>query len=316
MNKPIPPAVRAPNGFKFIGSKDIDGNAPATPHEVWNWHYSIVGAPQNPNDIALAAEISRAAGTVREIYDLGRNQDAKANAQERKLSTEIMRRLTGLFSSVIVQGQKVEDDWVREEVLNIRRDFVRQVVEPRHRRNLMAPVQRALMWMVAALFLAAVSFYVLRGFDAATLQTINSVLGNQNLQPGQLLGTLLIVIAGTIMGRLVFFATSFSDQLKSIEDYVAMQRYTGEAANLSLVFDAITGAAAFLLFQSSFLVITIGSGVEEQVDGSTVVADTALSTENIDENWLIALGFGVLVGLSRAAFLGRVRDLSKSQFSE
>ncbi|MEX0284654.1 MAG: hypothetical protein AB3N23_08585 [Paracoccaceae bacterium] len=281
--------------FLLIPSRDADGKEWAHGTDfskIWDWGYAIAGAPPDPRQYDLAMKVSDAADTIREF---GRPNGGLYQNKEGEAAQEIMTDLAHIFSAVLVQKQQADFERSGLQVDKQRRDFFRRVVTPRHRRNLRAPVIATILLMLLAL-------------------TIGLLIPPKIAPPVVLPATLVqfsalaFIIAGTLMGRLLYFAMSFGERIDNVEQYFEYESISGEAAALSLLFDIIVGAAAFVMFQTGLVIISIGAESDTGFNG--------ISTLQIDENGLVAFAFGIFIGLSRTAFLSRLRDLSKSKIGQ
>lgn len=342
--KPVPPPEAVPGRFNLRPLRDADGkdwNAASGMKfdKIWDWGYWIDGGPPDPKQYELAIKISEAADTIREF---GRPSSAQHKGQEGAAAQEIMTDLAHLFSAVLVQNQQADFDRSSAQVEKHKSDFFRRVVTPRHRRNLRGPVTMTIIAMLAALLIGFLAPSYGQKADTP-LQSVGqteatqSVVAETGVDAGEetrdtpleadpppetkaqatdatdgpgwavLLSALCFVVAGTLMGRLLYFAMSHSEKIKNTDEYFEYESISGEAAIISLVFDVIVGIAAFVIFQTGLIIISIGAESGSGFQG--------ISTLQIDESGLVAYGFGMLVGLSRTAFLGRLKAMSKDKFA-
>ncbi len=255
---------------------------------VWDWDFYVKAKPDRAH-FDLAIRISNLADAMRAF-----GLPDKTRAKERTAAISIMYQLVELFCAVLAEKSEIGLDRAGQLVDKYEADFLRRVVSPQHRRNLSAPIAWALLTLAVALVIGF--FWDLgesapaEGFDAG-------------------LRAMSFVVAGTVMGRILFFAISFTGRITSMAEFYKYESMIGEAAPMSALFDVIVGVAAFAVFKTGLLVIAIGP---EGADGA---GSSAISTLQITSDWMIAFVMGMLVGLSRASFLGRLASISKEKIS-
>lgn len=245
-------------------------------------YYVKPGATPTDDHYALAETMSDLSEEIRAFQD---HPDAQALRED----------LRDLFSAVLVQ-RDLPPKRFAARVAAIERRFFTGVVTPLHRRNLNGPAFISIIVFIALLALAQVP----KDWLTATLTgAIGTDFG---------LGALrfyAFTVAGTLLGRLLYFAISWGNVVTSLETY-ALARAQAGSVWLSLFFDLVVGIAACAIFSSGLIVIEVGTG-SDNVGG--------FSTNNIDSAPLTAFVTGLLVGLAKTEFLARLGALARERVS-
>ena len=69
--------------------------------------------------------------------------------------------------------------------------------------------------------------------------------------------------------------------------------------------------AKSLLVLAGFAAVSIALA-STTLSGSASAADQGLSTKMIDQDWRIAIGFGILIGTARSQFVDRIKNLANN----
>ncbi|WP_425039087.1 hypothetical protein [Primorskyibacter sp. S187A] len=224
----------------------------------------------------LVAEIT---GLLNQMYEF-RDQDG---------TKRLMERLADTFAATLDDGYDGDLEPHIQQVEKTRHEFFRRCVKPAHRRRLNWPI-----FMTVAVL---VGFMFLGGTAGSTLS--KSIIG--------FLGTpeettpFFFMIAGVLVGRLIYFGMAHGEKITSLEMYFALERELSSPI-VTLLFDIITGFVACLLFVTGIIVISLGGGENS--------GDAAISTLHVIDNPMLAIAFGVLVGVAKAQFLKKMVGLA------
>jgi hypothetical protein len=243
-------------------------------------YYKKDGANPTDDHYALAEAMS---DLSEEIRAFRHHPDAQALRED----------LRDLFSAVLVQRDHPPKRFAAR-VAVIERRFFANVVTPMHRQNLNGPVVISIAVFIGLMALAQVP----KDWLTATL---TGVIGTDFG-----LGALrfyAFTVAGTLLGRLLYFAISWGNVVTSLETY-ALARAQAGSVWLSLFFDLIVGVAACAIFSSGLIVIEVGTGSDNA---------GGFSTNNIDSAPLTAFVTGLLVGLAKTEFLARLGALARER---
>jgi uncharacterized membrane protein len=264
------------------GPNDGPYTITGTEAEPFDWRYRLrPGKTPSREQHALAEAASGLADKLRRF---------RGEAEARDLAL----RLRHMVEAVLVQrGDSDEAERYLETVAEMETEFFRGVVTPKHRENLNGPV------LISVLAFLVILFATRLGAPA-----LEAVMGSLLPQPVALAGIepFGYVVAGTLLGRLLYFSISWGEAVTSLEDY-ALARAQARAVWLSLMFDVIVGIAACAAFVSGLIVIAIGVG---QGGGG-------ISTAEIATNGLVAFVFGMIVGLAKTDFLNRLKTVAKER---
>lgn len=252
----------------------------------WDWTYFVRdGATPTPVEHDLAERIAALSDRIEPF----RTCDG---------ATALLDDLKRLFGAVLVQGGVAPDRYLPMVDAHEKR-FLTTIVTPAHRANLRKPVLVSVLALVLILLVAEVPATSLQAWMGNTLAFPLDV---SNLRP------FALVIAGTLLGRLLYYATSWGETVVDLTTYDLAQAQSRSVA-VSLLFDVIVGTAACAVFLSGLIVITIAEGT-----GGTA-GTGGFGTGQIATNGMVAFVVGILVGLAKTEFLARLRKvaLSKAQ---
>lgn len=115
---------------------------------------------------------------------------------------------------------------------------------------------------------------------------------------------------GLLSGRFLDLFIRKSEFTSSMPQYRASKAEL-QIPLMGVAVDAVIAFVSVIIFMAQFMVITIGGGVITTESGETV-AQPILSTANIANDWKVAIGFGILIGLSRSVFLVLLKRFSAS----
>jgi hypothetical protein len=244
----------------------------------WDWTYHVrEGATPTPVEHDLAERIAALSDKIEPFRDC---PGAMA----------LLDDLKRLFGAVLVQGGIAPDRYLPMVDAHETR-FLTTIVTPAHRANLRKPVLVSVLALVLILLVAEVPAVSLQAWMGNTL---SFPLDVSNLRP------FALVIAGTLLGRLLYYATSWGETVVDVATYDLAQAQSRSVA-VSLLFDVIVGTAACAVFLSGLIVITIAEGT-----GGT----GGFGTGQIATNGMVAFVVGILVGLAKTEFLARLRKVA------
>ena len=303
---------------------------------VWEWSYFINSKkPPSVQEHELAHKISRLAGSLHEAGFVADStaSDFPKNAKPSDLAAlDIMEQLVGVFRAAL-QGNRGGDDLTIYTTMvdDLEKDFFRRVITARMRSRLIEPVRLTVLAFLAALLLGFLTPMIEARFtpappevvqteaaSTATASTVPATAPDKAAEaaeqdsapapktPWDLFQALCFVTAGTLMGRLLFFALTHNGRVENYDQHYALKAQLN-APEITLLFDFAIGATAFAVFQTGFIVIAIGGEADNLTAG--------ISTLQIADKGLVAFVFGILVGISRIAFLGRVKAISEEKLS-
>ncbi len=251
----------------------------------WEWHY--YHKPRNnltEKQTELAFAISSAAKKLREF-------------EKTETSISIMHELKMTFSAVLVQAFSEDVGPHLKEVKKVEADIFRRVATPVLKKMMIGP----LLWTGGSIAALAVLYAVL-------------YLGLIDLPTGfslpQSMDTFIFVMIGCLVGRILYFSMSFFERIADMSDFV---KRSGDADHpiMMLIFDLVVGFVACLLFVTGIVIIAFGG--EQSNSGGAV--DAAVSSLMIREFPLLALAFGLIVGVVKTEFLKKLKDVASSGLS-
>jgi hypothetical protein len=272
-NTPPPNTPQDPTGPLGIQDKDTEG---------WKWtYYFKKNATLNEQQYEIVALISKLAAILRQL-------------PKTAASIDIMERLKDIFSATLVQSFSGDLKRAKEEIESAEREIFTRIATPEHRKVLVKPVTQTAVTVVAAAVLYAVSVYIPNLFAQSPPQLATA-------------GTILLVVIGCLLGRILYYGMSYSEKITSIDAYLEKE---GEVSHvgMAIFFDIVVGIAACLLFITGLVVIAFG-GDQDAATGSVRAAITSLM---IKDNPLLALAFGLLVGIAKTEFLARLTRIGKN----
>lgn len=251
----------------------------------WDWRYYYKSTtPLTEKQSELVLKVGSLSSKLRE---LGRND----------ISADIMTRLKDLVVASLVQSFGGEVQPIIDEVNGLEIEFFRRVVKRQHQLRVIQP---AFLTVVAILLLVAA--YFVFGYKAVA-DAISAQLDANTLQ------TFLLVIVGCLVWRLIYYGMTYTEAINSIEQYFSLEREVSSPI-VAIMFDVVAGFVACIFFITGMIVVAFGG--EEGADG---VVNVAVSTLQMAEKPLLAIGFGVLVGIVKNDFLRKVQGIARDGFS-
>lgn len=331
--------AQKPGPFVMIPEATVLGQSFTPQHsddKLWEWNYSVrPDAVPTPKEFELAHKIARLAASIEEAGVQARH-DGKEFIEDLRpgdrAAMDIMGQLCGVFSAALVVPRGGDDLTIYTTMVDdLEKDFFRRVITARMRSKLIEPVRLTVLAFLAALLLGFLTPMIEARFtpaptevaqtDAASTAPASTVpatapdkaeeAAGQDSTPApktpwDLFQALCFVTAGTLMGRLLFFALTHNGRVENYDQHYALKAQLN-APEITLLFDFAIGASAFAVFQTGFIVIAIGGEADNLAAG--------ISTLQIADKGLVAFVFGILVGISRIAFLGRVKAISEEKLS-
>jgi hypothetical protein len=242
----------------------------------WAWDFYVKpGKTPTDEQFQLAVQLSELAGWIK---DTGRDN----------VSQSLMDNVTGLFSAALVNKvdgnlthYKGQADSISKELFN---GYLTNTIQ----RRLTNPI--LFISVVATLLIIMSLFY--KKWAAAYPEVLPAATQS-----------IFLMISGTLFGRIFYFGATYLETIKSMEQFRNIVTQTSRIY-IMLIFDIVVSSIAFVLFSSGFLVVTIGA--TEGKPGS------GISSLLIPENGMIAVGFGILVGIARTEFIKKIREVAKS----
>lgn len=240
----------------------------------WEWYLYIKdGATPTATELELANRVGTLGDTMREF-------------SRTSVAEDLMGDLHRLASATLVQAVNVDLKKYVDDVGDLEKDFFRRVVTRAHKERMIRPTVVTFIAFSIAIVLA----FVVPALDARW--------GDIDLSWGD---TISFVVAGTLFGRLLYFAAAFGEPITSITQYQAVAGASGTIV-LSVFFDVVIGVAACLAFISGLLIVAVGATEADPTSG--------ISSLTIDSNALNALVFGMIVGFAKTEFLKKFKDVS------
>lgn len=281
MENGFPPMNVAPNGDETLVPPATQGPLKLVKKSDFEWAYEVrPGATLSDDQSRLVAEIT---GLLNQMYEFRKQEN----------TPRLMQRLADIFGATLDDHYEGDLTPYFEQVDKTRNEFFRRSVKPEHRRKLNWPIGITLLVLVGFIFLGGTA-------SSALSQSIIGFLG----APEQTV-PFFFMIAGVLVGRLIYFGMAHGEKITSLEQFFALERELSSPF-VTLLFDVVTGFVACLLFVTGILVIAIGGG-----EGT----DAAFSTLHVKDNAMLALAFGVLVGVAKAQFLKKMVDLARERMA-
>ncbi|TWF54738.1 hypothetical protein [Neorhizobium alkalisoli] len=256
-------------------------------NEGWDWNYYFKqGATLNEQQYEIVAMIIRLASILRQL-------------PKTAVSSEIMQRIKGIFSATLVQSFSGDLKRMKDEIDSAEKEIFTRVATPEYRMTLKRPVK------LTVLAIAITGALYIAGILLATYTSVG-----QSLPQLATVNTFFLVAIGCLFGRVIYYGMSFSEKIASIDTYLEK---VGEVSHIEMAifFDVAVGVAACLLFITGLVVIAFG-GDPDAATGSVRAAITSLM---IKDNPLLALAFGLLVGIAKTEFLMRLGRIGRDRIA-
>tara|TARA_R110000803_G_scaffold154879_1_gene219667 strand:+ start:3083 stop:3892 length:810 start_codon:yes stop_codon:yes gene_type:complete len=163
----------------------------------------------------------------------------------------------------------------------------------------------------------AKSLLVLAGFAAVSIALASTILFYPKAAA---IGTFSFLAVGVTVGRFISTAMFSGERVTGFAHFDQVKKDVSSPVS-SASLDLVIAFAAYILFSAGFIVISFAEGPSANavlsnapttLSGSASAADQGLSTKMIDQDWRIAIGFGILIGTARSQFVDRIKNLANN----
>lgn len=242
-----------------------------------DWYINSDTRDPTPKEMEFATKIDLLATRVERF---------KSSEKLENIRDDILK----LFSATLVAEFNLGPNSVESQLDEIRDSFFRDVVGPEFRQASSRPIFLYIAFAIGifALTLVSGALVNLLPKDVLPMDTMT-------------VGSLLIFVTGTFVGRTFFMGVNYVNPISSMETYHALKRST-ESRWTALTLDAVFAFVVWLIFHQGFIILALG-GTKGPESSNTVAA---LSTLDIGTNAWISLTFGVGVGIARSGFTQRI----------
>lgn len=267
------------NSVDDLGPLGIQDNS----SDGWDWHYYYRrGATLDERQTEFLAVCDKLACTLREMP-----RSASADG--------IMLRLKRTFGAVLVQRFSGDISRQVAAVIELEAEFFRTVVTPLHQQRILYPVKMTFI---------ALCFFSICAIMLEILNVKAEIITSETVRP------FVYVLIGCLAGRLLYYGTEFAEAVTSLPQYFERAR-EARYPGVTIFFDLIIGFTACLFFITGVIIIAFGG--EQNASNDTV--DAAITSLMIKDNALLAIVFGLLVGVAKAEFLAKVVGTAKRGLS-